>query len=105
MAYNQATNRILLTQSRQEDEIADIQTLTGKLLDPNILETMVEGEKISPPAGKPALRNRTKEFILDFIYAVHQLKGSDRLNVVRLLRLKEKAIGIILFLKKEYNIK
>ncbi len=105
MAYNQATDRILLTQSRQEGEIADIQTLTGKLLDPNILETMVDGEIISPPAGNPALRTTTKEFILDFIYGVHQLKGSDRMNVVRLKRLKERADGIILFLKKEYNIK
>jgi len=105
MAYNQATDRILLTQSRQEDEIADIRTLTGKLLDPNILETMVEGEIISPPAGNPALRTTTKEFILDFIYGVHQLKGSDRLNVVRLKRLKERATGIILFLKKEYHVK
>ena len=105
MAYNQATERILLTQSRQEGEIADIRNLTGKLLDPNILETMVDGEIISPPAGNPALRTKTKEFISDFIYAVHQLKGSDRLNVVRLHRLKEKAVGIMLFLKKEYNIK
>jgi len=105
MAYNQATDRILLTQSRQEGEIADIQTRTGKLLDPNILETMIDGEKISPPAGNPALRTKTKEFILDFIYAVHQLKGSETLNLVRLNRLKERADGIILFLKKEYNLK
>jgi hypothetical protein len=83
MAYNQVTERILLTQSRQEGEIADIQTRTGKLLDPNILETMVDGEKISPPAGNPALRTKTKDFILDFIYAVHQLKGSERLNADR----------------------
>jgi hypothetical protein len=105
MAYNQATERILLTQFRQEGEIADIRNLTGKLLDPIILETMVDGEIISPPAGNPALRTKTKEFIFDFIYAVHQLKGSDKLNIVRLHRLKEKAIGIMLFLMKEYNIK
>jgi hypothetical protein len=105
MAYNQAIERILLTQSRQEDEIAEIRLLMGKLMNPNILETMVNGEIISPPAGNPALRTKTKEFILDFIYAVHQLKGSDRLNAVRLYRLKERAVGIILFLKKEYNIK
>lgn len=104
MAYNQATNRILLTQTRQEGEIAEIRILTGKLLDPNILETMVDGEKISPPDGNPALRTRTKEFILDFIYAVHQLKGSDKMSAVRLNRLKERAYGIILFLKTEYNI-
>jgi hypothetical protein len=104
MAYNQATNRILLTQTRQESEIAEIRIMTGKLLDPNILETMVDGEKISPPDGNPALRTRTKEFILDFIYAVHQLKGSDKMSAVRLNRLKERAYGIILFLKTEYHI-
>ncbi len=105
MAYDQAIERILLTQSRQEDEIAVIRLMMGKLMDPNILETMVDGEIISPPSGNPALRTKTKEFILDFIYAVHQLKGSDRLNAVRLHRLKERAVGIMLFLKKEYNIK
>jgi hypothetical protein len=105
MAYNQAIERILLTQSRQETEIAEIRTMMGKLLDPNILETMVDGEIISPPAGNPPLRTKTKEFILDFIYDVHQLKGSDKLNAVRLHRLTERAVGIMLFLKKEYNIK
>jgi hypothetical protein len=105
MAYHQVIERILLTQTRQENEIAEIRLMTGKLLDPNILETMVDGDKIFPPAGNPLLRTKTKEFLLDFIYAVHQLKGSDMLNTVRLYRLKERAVGIIHFLKKEYNIK
>ena len=49
------------------------------------------------------LRTTDKEFILDFIYAVHQLKGSDALNAVRLQRLKERAIGIILFFKERIS--
>ncbi|HET9744299.1 MAG TPA: hypothetical protein VFP97_01220 [Chitinophagaceae bacterium] len=104
MAYDQAIERVLLTQNRQEEEISEIRFMTGKLMDPNILETMVEGEVIRPPSGNPALRTLNREFILDFIYAVHQLKGSDALNTVRLTRLKERAIGIILFLKKEYKM-
>jgi hypothetical protein len=45
----------------------------------------------------PPLQTTDKKFILDFIYAVDQLKGSDALNAVRLQRSKERAIGIILF--------
>lgn len=105
MAYDQAIERILLTQSRQENEINTIRPMMGKLLDANILETMVYGDVIRPPLGNPTLRTTDKEFILDFIYAVHQLKGSDALNAVRLQRLKEKAIGIIVFLKKVYHLK
>ena len=105
LAYDQAIDRILLTQSRQENEITEIRPMMGKLMDPNVLETMVYGDVIRPPSGNPALRTIDKEFILDFIYAIHQLKGSDALNAVRLQQLKERAIGIILFLKKEYHLK
>jgi hypothetical protein len=45
-----------------------------------------------------------KEFILDFIYAVHQLKGSDAVNAARLQKVKEKATGIIRFLQTEYHV-
>ena len=105
LAYDQAIDRILLTQSRQENEITEIRPMMGKLMDANVLETMVYGDVIRPPSGNPALRTINKEFILDFIYAIHQLKGSDALNAVRLQQLKERAIGIILFLKKEYHLK
>jgi len=104
MAYDQAIDRVLLTQTRQENEITEIRPMMGKLMDANILETMVYGDVVRPPSGNPPLRTTDKEFILDFIYAVHQLKGSDALNAVRLQRLKERAIGIILFLKKEYHL-
>ena len=104
MAYDQAIERILLTQGRQENEITEIRPMMGKLLDANILETMVYGDVIRPPSGNPPLRTIDKNFILDFIYAVHQLKGSDALNAVRLQRLKERAVGIIAFLKKEYHL-
>jgi hypothetical protein len=104
MAYDQAIEKILLTQTRQENEITEIRPMMGKLMDPNVLETMVYGDIIQPPSGNPKLRTTDKEFILDFIYAIHQLKGSDALNKVRLERLKERAIGIILFLKKQYHL-
>jgi hypothetical protein len=104
MAYDQAIDRVLLTQTRQENEITEIRPMMGKLMDANVLETMVYGDVVRPPSGNPPLRTTDKEFILDFIYAVHQLKGSDALNAVRLQRLKERAIGIILFLKKEYQL-
>jgi hypothetical protein len=104
MAYDRAIEMILLTQSRQENEITEIRPMMGKLLDANVLETMVYGDVVQPPSGNPPLRTVDKDFILDFIYAVHQLKGSDALNAVRLQRLKERAIGIILFLKKEYHL-
>jgi hypothetical protein len=105
LAYDQAIDRILLTQSRQENEITEIRPMMGKLMDANVLETMVYGDVIHPPSGNPALRTIDKEFILDFIYAIHQLKGSDALNAVRLQQLKERAIGIILFLKEKYHLK
>ena len=104
MAYDQAIEVILRTQNRQENEITEIRPMMGRLMDANILETMVDGDIIRPPSGNPSLRTANKEFILDFIYAVHQLKGSDGLNAVRLQRLKERATGIILFLKNEYHL-
>ena len=105
IAYDMAVERIYGTQTRQEEEFKDIRTISGKILHPLVLETMVDGENIIPPTGNPPLRSANKELMLDFIYDIHQLKGSDALNMVRMGRLKERATGIILFLKKEYHLK
>ena len=104
MAYDHAVERILLTQNRQENELFEIWRLTGRLMNANILETMLEGGGIIPPAGNPPLRTVNREFILDFIYAIHQIKGSIAVNMEELRRLKEKATGTIRFLKNEYKI-
>ena len=104
MAYDQEIERVLLTQTRQENEINEIRPMMGRLMNANILETMIDGDVIRPPSGNPALRTKTKEFLLDFIYAVHQLKGSDAVNAVRLKDLKEKGTRIIQFLQQTYGI-
>ncbi|HWC54153.1 MAG TPA: hypothetical protein VG676_11260 [Chitinophagaceae bacterium] len=105
LSYDQAIEKVQLTQNRQDDEINDIRPMMGRLMDPNVLETMIDGEDIHPPAGNPSLRNVNREFILDFIYAVHQIKGSDAVSSARLQLVKDKATGIIRFLKKEYHLK
>ena len=104
MAYDQATEWVLLTQSRQENEINEIRPMMGRLLNANILETMIDGDIIHPPSGNPALRTSTNEFVLDFIYAVHQLKTSDVLKAARLQKLKERATIIMQFLQHAYRI-
>jgi hypothetical protein len=104
MAYDKFVENILLTQDIQTSEIADVRQLIGKLLDPTILETMVHDASIQPPSGNPRLRTTNRDFILDFIYMVHQLKGSDILNTSRLQELDKKANRIIIFLEKEYNL-
>src|SRR5262245_56109844 len=68
MAYDQAIERVMLTQGRQENEITEVRPLMGKLMDATILETMIDGDVIHVPAGNPSLRTSTKEFLLDFIY-------------------------------------
>src|SRR5574338_206246 len=64
LSYDQAMERIQLTQNRQDDEINDIRPMMGRLMDPNVLETMIDGEDINPPAGNPPLRTVNREFIL-----------------------------------------
>jgi hypothetical protein len=104
LSYDQAIERIELTQTRQDIEVNDVRAITGRLMDPNILETMVSEDLVLPPAGNPPLRTVNKELILDFIYAIHQIKSSDVLNAYRLKKLKEKATVIIQFLEKEYHL-
>jgi hypothetical protein len=103
-SYDKSVENILLTQNIQTSELAEVRPLIGKLLDPNVLESMIKEDAIVAPIGNPRLRNSNKEFILDFIYLVHQLKGSDILNSRRLKQLQLKATKIILFLKKEYQL-
>ena len=104
MSYDQAIELILLTQSRQDNEVSEIRPMMGRLMDANILETMIDKDAIIPPLGNPALRTINREFILDFIYAIHQLKSSDALNITRLQRLKVKATVTIQFLQGAYRI-
>jgi hypothetical protein len=105
IAYDQAVERIYITQAAQVEEAYIARSIMGKVLNPIILETMIEGENIIPPAGNPPLRRTDKDLMLDFIYAIHQLKGSDALNAARLQRLKQRATGIIQFLQHEYHLK
>jgi hypothetical protein len=104
-AYDQAIERFQLSQNRQEGELNDIRPMMGRLMNANILETMIDGEEIHPPVGNPPLRTPNKEFLLDFIYAIHQLKGSDEVSGSQLQKLREKATATIQFLKKEYSLK
>ena len=104
LSYDKAIEGIELIQARQDDEVKTIRPMIGRLLDPNVLETMIDENLIHPPSGNPPLRTVNKEFILDFIYAIHQIKSSDILNASRLKKLNEKAIGIIQFLQKEYHL-
>ncbi|MBD0333299.1 MAG: hypothetical protein ICV66_11645 [Chitinophagaceae bacterium] len=104
MAYDQAVERIYVTQAAQVEEAYLARSILGKVLNPIVLETMIEGEKINPPAGNPPLRSTDRDLMLDFIYAIHQMKGSDVINAARLQRLKQQATRIIEFLKQEYNL-
>ncbi|MBX9734460.1 MAG: hypothetical protein K2X37_10400, partial [Chitinophagaceae bacterium] len=104
MSYDKSVENVLLTQDIQTGEIADVRPMIGKLLNPNILETMIHEGTIQPPLGNPKLRTTNKEFILDFIYIIHQLKGSDVLNKNRLQELNDKADRIITFLNTEYHL-
>ena len=104
MSYDQAIERIMLTQNRQESELNEIRPIMGRLMNANVLETMIDGDVLHAPEGNPPLRNLDKEFLLDFIYAVHQLQGSDAVNKSRIQKLKEQATGIILFLQNEYRL-
>lgn len=105
LSYDQAIERFQLSQGRQEAELNDIRPMMGRLMNANILQTMIDGQEIHPPAGNPPLRTANKEFLLDFIYAIHQLKGSDEVSGFQLQKLKEKATVTIQFLKKEYSLK
>jgi len=105
MSYDRSVEQILLTQQRQENELNEIRPMMGQLLNPNILQTMLQGDSILPPVGNPSLRTLNKEFLMDFIYAIHQLNGSVHVNSTRLQRLKDKATNIMEFLKKEYHLK
>ncbi|HUS01130.1 MAG TPA: hypothetical protein VMY77_05355 [Chitinophagaceae bacterium] len=102
--YDQAVEKIYITQAAQVEEAYIIRSLIGKVLNPIILETMIDGENINPPEGNPHLRSTDKDLILDLIYAIHQMKGSDALNTARLRRLRQRATGMIKFLKQEYHL-
>ena len=104
MAYDENIERFYYYQNRQTDEVLVVSPLMGKLLNANVLETMIVGQAIQRPPGNPPLRSVDKELILDFLYDVHQLKTSDVFLITTLQRLKERATTTIQFLKKEYHL-
>ena len=52
----------------------------------------------------PKLRTTNKEFTLDFIYAIHQLKGSDEVTGARDTKIKRKACRDYAVLRKGISL-
>ena len=104
LSYDKEMEKLMLSQNRQEGELNDIRPMMGRLMNVNVLQTMIEGENINPPLGNPSLRTIDREFLLDFMYAVHQLKGSDEVTSSRLKILRELAISTMQFLEKAYHL-
>ena len=105
MSYDERIDRFNYSQDRQTNEILAVSPLMGNLLDPYVLETMIQGQVVSPPDGNPPLRSVNRDLILNFVYNVHQLKTSDVYLKVSLGVIKEQATNTIRFLKKEYHLR
>lgn len=101
--YDELLERFYYFQDRQTNEILSVSPLMGKLLDPNVLESMIDGQTIKAPSGNPSLRSTERDLLLDFLYNVHQLKTSDIYMIQVLQSMKTLGTNIILFLQKVYH--
>lgn len=81
-----------------------IKPILAQMFDPFVFEKMVTAEGIKRPVGNPPLRSYDPAIQLDLAHYIHQLNGSSYIIESRLEILNKKAIGIINFLKKEYQL-
>ncbi len=106
ISYQKLVETILTNIADEALERRDADVIASAIFDPFVFNKMLDDENnIHKPDGNPPLRSYDKLLHLDLAYRIHQLKGSNRILYTRLSLLHEKAVGIISFLQKEYNLK
>ncbi|HUS01692.1 MAG TPA: hypothetical protein VMY77_08195 [Chitinophagaceae bacterium] len=104
MAYTLGVERIYYGQEREDQELYQVSSLLKKLLDGNVLETMIKGRDIILPEGNPPLRTTNRDIILDLTYDIHQMKTSLILNILRMREMLQIASNTLEMLQKEYHL-
>ena len=103
--YQYSYSELLRLQELKELQLVNYRDVMSKVFDIRVFETMVNGELITRPAGKPQLFSETKELLNDFLMKAHYVKRNTANLIHRLDEMKQKNITLQGIIKKKYHLK
>jgi hypothetical protein len=106
IAYQKLVETILTNIEDDRTERRAMDPLLAKVFNPFVFDDMLDNTNtINKPIGNPPLRSYNPDLHQDLAYGINQIKGSNIILKTRLELLHQKATNVILFLKKEYNVR
>ena len=105
ISYQKLVETIVINQEDERTERFNAFPILSRMFSPFVFDKMVTIDGINRPENNPPLRSYDQNIQQDLASYVHTIKGSTFILESRLELLKIKAINIITFLKKEYQLK
>lgn len=104
-AYDNLYQQFIMSQQNEGDYLMDYRDIMGRIFDIEVFDGMVKTyPDIIMPHGNPPLFNTDKQLINELLVKVHLLKRTKLAEIFYLNQLKVKASGLIVLIKKEYNL-
>ena len=105
-AYDNLFNQFRLSQEREDRYLMEYRDIMVKIFDIRTFHRMVRTyPDIEAPVDNPSLFKEDQQLINEMLMRVHIAKRNKLASLHYLFRLKERAVGLIELLRKEYHLK
>ena len=104
ISYDKEVEGIYGNQLDEQEERKSVYPVISRMFSPFVFDKMVTVDGIRRPTGNPPLSSYDPKIQLELAHSIHLLKGSMYLITNRLDLLNTKAVNIIAFLKKQYQL-
>ena len=103
-SYQYIYSEIVKFQELKELQLINYRDAMCKVFDVRVFETMVIDDKIIRPVGNPALFSQNKELLNELLMKAHFVKRNNSQLITALNEMKQKAINLLVIIKKEYHL-
>jgi hypothetical protein len=103
-SYQYIYSALVKFQEIKELQLINYRDVMSKVFDVRVLETMVINDKIIRPVGNPALFSKNKELLNEMLTKAHFVKRNNSQIITTLNEMKQKAINLLVTIKKEYHL-
>ncbi|HXL57142.1 MAG TPA: hypothetical protein VN958_12835, partial [Chitinophagaceae bacterium] len=100
-AYQYTYAELLKLQELKEIQLLNYRDVMCKVFDIRILETMVNGEKITRPVGNPKLFSENKELLNELLMKAHFVKRNNAQLLTMLAEMKQMDMNLQTIINKE----
>ena len=102
-AYQYTYAELLKLQELKEIQLLNYRNVMCKVFDVRILETMVNGEKITRPVGNPKLFAENKDLLNELLMKAHFVKRNNAQLLTMFAEMKQMNMNLQTIISKEYH--